>query len=121
MAYDPSTPAGMVRLLLNDVDDPPNQVFTDGDITAFLTLEGDNVKLAAATAIDTNASNEALASKVLRTQDLQTDGAKLADALRAHARALRDQVAADDDGWFEIVEYPSAYPPELTEYETGGF
>lgn len=118
--FEAGTPGAMVRLLLNDVDDSA-YVFTTQDITDFLTLEGNNVKLAAAQAIDTNADNEALASKVLRTQDLQTDGAKLADALHKRAQALRDQVDADDDGWFEIVEYPSAYPPELSEYQVGGF
>lgn len=124
MAYDPNTPEGMVRLLLNDLVSADGYVFEDEEIVAFLALEGGNVKLAAATAIETNASNEALASKVLRTQDLQTDGAKLADALRKHAQSLRDQVAAEDDGFFEIVEYPSAYGPELTQspdYLLGGW
>jgi len=106
----------MVRLLLNDVGpDEDDFIFNDEEINAFLALESDNVKLAAATAIDTNASNEALASKVLRTQDLQTDGARLADALRKHAQALRDQVAADDDGYFEVVEYADGSVPELTQ------
>ena len=101
-----------VRLLLNDVDkDSP--VFQDQEIALFLELEGDNVKLAAATAIDTNATNEALASKVLRTQDLGTDGAKVADAMRAHAARLREQVDAGE-GYFEIIDAPSRRP-ELTE------
>lgn len=103
--YDPATPAGQVRLLVNDVAAP--WVFQDDEITAVLTLESDNVKRAAAQLIDTNASNEALASKVLRTQDVQTDGARLADALRKHATALRDQADADeergDNFFFDIV------------------
>lgn len=119
MAYDPNTPEGMVRLLLNDVDDTA-QVFTDAEITAFLTLEGDNVKRAAAQAIDTNATNEALASKVIRTQDLSTDGAKVAAAMREHAARLRAQADADaeaaDAGFFQIVPMTGAhYGPELTE------
>lgn len=97
----------LVRLLLNDVD-RTDQVFTDPEIDAFLQLEGGAVKRAAAQAIDTNASNEVLASKVLRTQDLATDGAKVADALRAHAQRLRDQHDIDvndqDDGYFRIVD-----------------
>lgn len=108
----------LVRLLLNDVD-TAKQVFTDTDLDDFLTLEGGVVKLAAAQAIDTNASNEALASKVLRSKDWQTDGAKLADALRKHAQALRDQhyreVDDADGGWFEIVETGPGRWPELTE------
>lgn len=114
--YDLTTSIGQVRLLLNDVD-PDEYVFEDVEITAFLTLEGSIVKLAAAQAIDTNADNEALASKVLRTQDLSTDGAKLADALHKRAQALRDQhyTTLEDDGYFEIVD-PDPCWPELTEF-----
>jgi hypothetical protein len=65
---------------------------------AFLALEGDVVKLAAAQAIDVNADDEALTSKVIRTQDLTTDGAKLADSMRKHAAALREQAADEGRG-----------------------
>jgi hypothetical protein len=123
--YDLSTDAGKVRLLLNDIPegtgDDVTAVFTDAEIAAFLDIEGGVVKLAAAQAIDTNATNEALASKVLRTQDVQTDGAKLADSMRKHAAALRaqHQAAVDDadEGYFEIVSFsPGCGVPELTEY-----
>ncbi len=114
--YDVATDVGMVRLLLNDVAAPC--VFTDGELTALLTLEG-GIKRAAAQAIDTNATNVALATRVLRSQDLSTDGAKLADAMRAHADRLRAQAdATDEDGdgfFFEIIE-PAASVPELTEH-----
>jgi len=112
--YVVSTPVGQTRLLLNDVATP--WVFTDAEITAFLEMEGGVVKLAAAQAIDTNADNEALASKVLRTQDLQTDGAKLADALHKRAENLRNQHFNDleGDGYFGVVEEPGYgfYRPE---------
>ena len=124
MTYDPATPVGMVRLLLNDVD-PAAEIFTDDEVEAFLTLEGDSVKLAAAQAIDVNATNEALASKVLRTPTVSTDGAKLADAMRRHAAALREQVAAGDDdaGFaFEVVDFPIGYPhAELGERALYGY
>ena len=114
--YELDTDLGKVRLLLNDVDEP-TAVFEDAEIEAFLALEGGSVKLAAAQAIDTNADNEVLASKVLRTQDLQTDGAKLADALRARAKALRAQHEAEvdneDEGFFEVISGTSD-GPELT-------
>lgn len=117
--YDPSTDPGKVRLLLNDVDQA-TAVFTDAEIDAFLAIESLSVKRAAAQAIDTNATNEALASKVLRTQDLQTDGAKLADAMRKHAQALRDQADREDDlsddgAYFEIIPGATCRP-ELTGY-----
>lgn len=121
MAYDPGSDLGKVRLLLNDVDET-SEIFTDDEIQAFLDLEGGSVKLAAAQAIDTNADNEALASKVLRTQDLTTDGAKIADALRKRAAALRAQGEkerdeSDDGAFFDIVQLngQAGCGPELTE------
>jgi len=101
--YDPTTSRGLVRLLLNDVGDP--WVFQDAEIDAFLTLEGQSVKKAAAQAIDANATNMVLAMRVLRTQDVSTDGAKVATAMREHATALRTQAdESDDEGaFFDVV------------------
>lgn len=116
MAIDYTTAVGMVRLLLNDITETA-LVFSDDELEALVTLEGGSVKLAAAQAIDTNATNLVLASRVLRTQDVQTDGAKVADAMRKHADRLREQAAADaEDGdgfFFEVIE-PSVTRPELT-------
>lgn len=110
-------PLDLVRLLLNDVDED-EAVFSDAEILMTLTLEGDFVKLAAAQLIDTNADNEALASKVLKTQDLTTDGAKLADALHKRADRLREQhaVELEDEGFFDIIEAGPGCRAELTEY-----
>lgn len=117
MAIDFATDLGKVRLLLNDVDESA-LIFSDAEIEAFLELEGDNVKRAAAQAIDTNADNEALASKVLKTTTLTTDGAKTADALRKRAAALRAQADTEaeetDDGFFFGIVEPAASSPELT-------
>jgi hypothetical protein len=116
--YDPveADDITIMRLLLNDVDEA-TAVFSDDELTVFLALERGVVKLAAAQAIDTNADNEALASKVLRTQDLTTDGAKLATALRDRARALREQHADDVDGVgaFDFISGPAGRP-EHTNY-----
>jgi len=109
---DYTTDAGRVRLLINDVDET-NKVFTDAEITAFLALEGGVVKLAAAQALDTIADNEALASKVIKTQDLSTDGAKVAESLRKRAATLRQQAVDDDEleGFFEIIDFdPDPWP-----------
>lgn len=116
-SYNLSTNIGKVRLLLNDVATP--WVFTDAEVQAFLDLEGASVKRAAAQAIDTNASNLVLAMRVLRSQDLSTDGAKVADAMRHHAAALRGQAdLADETGdgfYFDVVDLDLDYPPELVE------
>src|SRR5690349_5445867 len=103
--YAPDTDAGTVRLLVNDVGAP--WVFSDAEINSFLALEGGNVKRAAAQAIDTNATNEVLASKVLRSQDVSTDGAKVADAMRKHAAALREQALLDEEAdgeFFDVID-----------------
>jgi hypothetical protein len=119
--YDLSEPAGQVRLLLNDVSAP--WVFTDAEIDAFLALEGGSVKRAAAQAIDTNADNEALASKVLTDHDLSTDGAKLADSLRRRAAVLRGQADAEDDDtgfYFGVVPLDTDTTwPERTQRPAG--
>jgi hypothetical protein len=116
--YDVTTPVGQVRLLINDtaIETP---VFHDAEISGFLALEGDVVKQAAALAVETIAGDEALTSKVIRTQDLSTDGAKLATALLAQAKAWRDQAADEADGYFELVDVNGScysWGPELTEH-----
>jgi hypothetical protein len=118
-SYDPGTDPGKVRLLLNDISSP--WVFQDVEIEAFLAMEGNVVKRAAALAIATNATNEVLASKVLRTQDLQTDGAKVADVMLKAAASLRAQAQADadadDEGFFDVVDIlgSGCSRPELTQ------
>lgn len=121
MPEDYSTPPGQVRLLVNDTEQPG--IFDDAHIAGFLTICGGHVLLAAAMALDAMASDESLLSKKIRTQDLQTDGPAVAESLRAHAKALRQQAAteaatAEDAPAFEIVEAPyGGYRgrPELTE------
>ena len=104
---DPIADKDIVRLLLNDVGAP--WVFQDEEITGFLTLEAGSVKRAAAQAIDTNADNELLASKIITTQNTSTKGDSLADSLRKRAAALREQAVFDeensDDGfYFDLVD-----------------
>ena len=116
---DFTTPEGQVRLLIGDSD--PG-IYDPEEIAGFLALTGGSVLLAAAHALDTIASSEAMVSKKITTQDLQTDGPAVAAELRAHAKALRAQAAAEVDALtdvsaFEIVEAPYGLPrsgPELT-------
>lgn len=103
---DYDSPAGQVRLLIADVD-PDRPVLTDQQVQAFLAYHGVkpadmapsawSVKRAAASALATIATSEVMIGKVIRTQDLQTDGAKVAAELRAQAAALRAQADADED------------------------
>jgi hypothetical protein len=93
-------------------------ILLDEDITSFLTLEAGNIKLAAANALDTIASSEALVQKRIEQLDLKTDGPAVARALREHSKALRAQVSdavadpEDQEGMIDIASMalsPFAY------------
>ena len=106
--YDPSTDAGRVRMLIPDrVGD--GHAFEDEEIETFLELEGGNVRRAAALALETCASDQALTLKVVRLVDITTDGRAVSEALLQRAGKLRAQAddaeAAEDGGLFDIAEW----------------
>jgi len=102
--YDVSTSRGQVRMLVPDRN-YDTYIFEDEEIDAFLSLESSDVRKAAAMALETIASDQALTLKVIRILELQTDGAKLADALMKRAAQLRSLAAeADDDYGFDVAE-----------------
>lgn len=68
---------------------------SDAQIQAFLDLNGNDVRLAAADALDTIASNEALVQKRIKLLDLSTDGPAVAKELREHAARLRAAVDSE--------------------------
>ena len=110
-SYDPTSVSSnrdRVRLLIKDTLDS-NYVFEDEELDAFLTLESSSLKRAAALAYEVIAGNQAYVLKVIKNLDLQTDGAKVAEALRATAKAWRDQAEYDDaaaaGGAFDIAEW----------------
>ena len=106
--FDPTTPRGQVRLIIGDTNEAA-PIFDDASIDAFLAMAEDgDVKLAAATAMETIASNQALMLKKVKVGDISTDGPAVADALRKHAQALRDEVREGGmigSSSFEIVEF----------------
>lgn len=100
--YSPgSGPRDTVRLLITDTD-AANPIFQDADIDAFLSLQGGDVKLAAAQSLDTIASSEALVSKAIKLGDLTTNGPAVAKALREHAAELRRQ--SEVEAGFDVAE-----------------
>lgn len=115
--YDLGTSIGQCRLLAADSNigvDPVTfaslALLQDEEYTALLALENQNVKLAAAAALDIIASNEALVTKKMRMLDLTTDGPAVAKALRDHATLLRkqvgdDQAAAEAGTDFDVAEW----------------
>jgi len=104
--YVATTARGQVRLLIPDRTDS-GHLFEDAEIDAFLSMEASVVKLAAAAALETIASDNAMVLKVIRLLDLTTDGAKTSDALLKRAGLLREQAAAEDYtggiDWAEMV------------------
>lgn len=128
---DIASPVGRVRKYIPDLEkltDPANPTadpefyFSDAEIEGFLveytgdldiTPKRSSVKRAAADVIDALANNEALVLKKIKTEDLQTDGAATANALRAGARALREQADdedAADNAIFAIIPFKHCHP-----------
>ena len=118
----------IVRSLIPDTDqvfgDNGDQyIFEDDQIDNFLIAGGGNVLRAAALASMAVGSSEAIISKIIRTQDLQTNGAQLQESFTNKAKVLFARADAEDakEGldYFEIIDYREGwrtYPTELTEY-----
>lgn len=114
---DYQTPVGQVRSLIPDIEQlenpadlaaDPDYIFHDATLQAYLSLARNNVYRAAAIAVNTLATSEALILKVLKSDDRQTDGAKLADSLGRRAAWLDEQADEEDSevyGGFDIVPY----------------
>lgn len=123
-SIDWTTPAGQVRLLIADTDEL-DALLSDAQVDAFLSIEGANVKRAAARALDVIAVSETLISKKIRTQDLSTDGPAVAKALREQARALRDEADTEDavsGSFFDVVPGTGGHDwPELAEHTHRGW
>jgi hypothetical protein len=108
---DYTTDVGKVRVLLGDTD--PTDIsagegtymyFSDDEIAAFLTMYGDNVKLAAARCLETIASSQALLLKSWSTDDLTVNGDRIAESLRKLAAQLREEALVDESNeYFNMI------------------
>lgn len=94
--YDTTTNRGKVRLLVSDTD-TSDAIFDDAEIDVFLDLRGDDVHLAAATALRTIAGNEAQVLKRIRLLDLDLNGPAVAQSLRELADTYEAQADSDVD------------------------
>lgn len=112
---DFSSPVGQVRVLipdlrkledLRDLRNEPRYLFADEEIEALLAVNSGNIKLAAADACDAIGMDKALQLLVLKTDDKQTDGAKLLSAIVGRARQLRAQAKEDEVNnlCFDVVQ-----------------
>jgi hypothetical protein len=106
-----STDVGQVRALLGDTD-PENIIsgvgeylyFGDDEIGAFLTMYGDNVKLAAARCLETISMSQALLLKSWSTDDLTVNGDRIAEALRKLAAQLREEALQEESSeYFNMI------------------
>lgn len=86
-------PRDMVRLMIADTD-TGLYVFENEELDALLSLSVENVRYAAADALEIMARSEVMISKRIKILDLTTDGPAVAKELRESAKALRAQ--ADD-------------------------
>jgi hypothetical protein len=100
--YVLTTDVGKVRMLIPDRN-AAAYFFEDDELTALLAMEGGTVKLAAALALETMASDEAYVQKAIRIMDLSTNGPATAAALMARAKVLREQADQDGSG-FDVAE-----------------
>lgn len=117
------SPVGLVRALIGDLtqfdydsDGVLRYRMSDLQLEGFIALSGDGRLLASsAHALRAMAANEILIGKVIQTEDLKTDGAKVGDALRLLARELDTRQKAEDDAAavsenaFEIVNFGYPY------------
>lgn len=112
---DFSSPVGRVRVLipdlrkledLHDLRNEPRYLFADEEIEALLAVNSGNAKLAAADACDAIGMDKALQLLVLKTDDKQTDGAKLLSAIVGRAKQLRAQAREDEENnlCFDVVQ-----------------
>lgn len=117
---DYTSPIGQVRVLipdlrkledLRDLRNEPRYLFTDDEILAFLAVNSGNVKRAAADACDAIGMDKALQLLVLKTDDKQTDGAKLLDAIVKRAKTLREQAKEDDENNLSFDVIMPSYDP----------
>ncbi|MFA5387646.1 MAG: hypothetical protein WC322_04670 [Candidatus Paceibacterota bacterium] len=87
-----------LRLLIPD-SDTTSPIFSDGDLTLFMTLSDQKLFLAAAMALETIATDEALVYKITTTDDMNVNGVTGAvQVLLARAKTLRaDQDRLDNN------------------------
>lgn len=132
---DPTSAVGKLRLLTSDSQlrsDPadreaePSYYYSDEFLEAFLDIEGGNLKLAAADVLMSFATNEAMVSKKIRTETLQTDGPAVAAELRLQAQAYRlegnaaQDVVDAEEGAFIVVDFADPVTPfDLFEEQAG--
>lgn len=130
---DFSSTIGRIRALIPDIEqvdyageNKPEYMFSDVHLDGLYSIaQGDDpgrIYRAAASALRALAVSEALIQKVIKTEDLQTDGAKLASALLSGAKALEDRAdAVEDEGDTMMIVDFQPVPMDGFPYSLHGF
>lgn len=116
----------IIRTLIPDTDaiygTAENEyLWTDEQLQHFYTAGSESILRAAGLAMVAVGNSEAMILKIIRTQDLQTNGAELQNQWRQSGKLLLDRADAADNvanaEFFQIIDFPGwgTYPPELTE------
>jgi hypothetical protein len=123
---DYATDIGKVRALLGDTEAENVEsgigeymYFGDDEISAFLTMYGSNVKLAAARALETISMSQALLLKSWSSDDLTVNGDRIAESLRKLAAQLREEALQDEASeYFNMISMfvDENHDGELDEY-----
>lgn len=115
----------VIRALIPDTEEvfEGTTLFTDEEIGHYYTAGRGSALRAAGLAQIAIGNSEAMISKVIKTQDLSTNGAAVADAFRKSGETLLKRADDEDiaDGGFysNIVDYGWPVVPELTEWNWG--
>ena len=92
--------------IADEHSDPDKRLLTDDQLETLLEHYQGSTNRASARALRIIATSEVLVSKAIRTQDLSSDGAKVADALRRLAEDFDREAEAeemDEDGALWLV------------------
>jgi len=108
VTYDVADNTGKVRLAIADIDlttitgtrDTWTVLFTDEEIAIFLAQASSNIWLAASYALNSVAASKAMLAKVRRLGDFSEDLTKLADSIRAQAKAYKEMATSEPAGAF---------------------
>lgn len=117
----------IIRTLIPDKEQvfEGDYLFSIEDIADFYTVAGGSALRAAAFAKIAIGDSEALISKVIKTQDLSTNGAQVAEAFRKSAETLLKRADEEDfvkNGFYSNIVDLNNWElsrPELTEWNWG--
>lgn len=101
---NPNSPVWQLRTLIPDVEklrvpgtlNEYSYIFPDEMLETYLQINNGNLRLALSDAYYALGSSEAMISRVIKTEDLQTDGAKVMQQFRMQADQIRRQAKSED-------------------------